>query len=327
MGLAVGFAWTDVEIAGRRQAVAFVDGEVRQIDQLLHTQYSEAVDVNDRGWVVGNFTAHDRSERAFLSTNLETAVDLNTLLPEDSGWVITRAAGINELGQVVGLGTFRGISRGFVLSTVHAPVAEDMDVTASGETRIQLDGWDGDVSDALEHELVDGPHHGSAELLDGGVVRYRPARGYTGTDRFTYRVSDGRFESNIGTVTIRVTDQGDPEEPEEPENQTPVASITGPESGDEGTTVTLDASRSSDPDGDGITFSWDLDGDGDFVDGHGRTTELALLDDGPRRVSVRVTDPAAPRARRRRPSSSATPRHGSAVCRHRRRCERATRSS
>jgi len=289
LGVVVGSAWTDAEITGTQHAVVFADDQVRTVDNGLFTSGASAVDVNDRGWIVGNFTTRTGSlPRAFLSTDMETAVDLNTLLPEGSGWVLERVVGINELGQIAGFGTLDGKPRGFVLSTVHAPVAEDVVASAAGEARIGLGGWDADPADAITYRIVDGAQHGSTEILDGGVVRYRPDRGFTGTDSFTYRVNDGRFDSNVGTVSIAVTE---PEGPTEPDNQPPVAGVTAPTSGIEGTAVTIDGSPSSDPDGDELALAWDLDADGEFDDGSGPTASLELADDGTQTVSLRVTDP------------------------------------
>lgn len=288
LGVAVGSAWTDVEIAGEQHAVAFVDGEVRTVDGGLFTERAEAVDVNDRGWIVGNYTDHSKQPRAFLSIDGQSAVDLNTLLPQGSEWVIQRATAINELGQVVGFGTVGGVARGFVLSSMHAPVAEDVTATAAGSTLIQLDGWDPDVDDKLTYEMVDRPTHGAADLLDGGSLRYRPTAGYTGRDSLSYRVSDGRFTSAVGRVSITVTEPGGPTEPQ---NRAPTAAIAGPSSGDEGTTVTFDASGSTDPDGDVLTYAWDLDADGEFDDGDQASADLDLVDDGERPVVLRVTDP------------------------------------
>jgi len=42
-------------------------------------------------------------------------LDLNTLLPSGSGWVLTQATGINSSGQIVGIGTFNGAKRVFLL--------------------------------------------------------------------------------------------------------------------------------------------------------------------------------------------------------------------
>ncbi|OHB74745.1 MAG: hypothetical protein A2W31_18145 [Planctomycetes bacterium RBG_16_64_10] len=78
----------------------------------------------------------------------------------------------------------------------------------------------------------------------------------------------------------------------------PIANAGGPYFVEEGKEVTLDASASRDPDGDPLTFAWDLDGDGDFDDAVGPTPTvlwskllaLGIGDDGTYPVSVRVTD-------------------------------------
>jgi probable HAF family extracellular repeat protein len=43
-------------------------------------------------------------------------VDLNTLIPAKSGWVLQTATGINDAGQIVGYGTFKKQTRGFLLT-------------------------------------------------------------------------------------------------------------------------------------------------------------------------------------------------------------------
>src|SRR5215472_6138262 len=54
--------------------------------------------------------------------------------------------------------------------------------------------------------LVSGPSHGTLLLNADGSFTYTPAAGFTGTDSFTYKASDGINTSNVATVTIRVTD-------------------------------------------------------------------------------------------------------------------------
>jgi glucose/arabinose dehydrogenase len=77
-------------------------------------------------------------------------------------------------------------------------------------------------------------------------------------------------------------------------NQPPIAKLTAdPEWGLEASLeVHLDASESSDPDGDPLAYEWDLDGDGEF-DSPSSEDTAAETYDGPasHEVSVRVADP------------------------------------
>ena len=58
--------------------------------------------------------------------------------------------------------------------------------------------------DPLTAVLDDGPSHGSLTLSPDGSFIYTPDDGFVGVDRFTYRATDGHFESNLATVTLLV---------------------------------------------------------------------------------------------------------------------------
>ncbi len=77
-----------------------------------------------------------------------------------------------------------------------------------------------------------------------------------------------------------------------PPNQPPVAVVTQPGSTAEGTSVTLDASGSTDPEGGALSFAWDLDGDGAYDDATGVTVSITLPVAGITTVAVQVTDAA-----------------------------------
>lgn len=45
--------------------------------------------------------------------------DLNNLIPAGSGWELQYASGINDVGQIVGYGTYSGLTRAFLLTPVY----------------------------------------------------------------------------------------------------------------------------------------------------------------------------------------------------------------
>ena len=60
-------------------------------------------------------------------------------------------------------------------------------------------GNDSDVdSPALQAVLVTSTTHGTLQLNADGSFSYAPTAGFTGTDSFTYKASDGALLSNLG---------------------------------------------------------------------------------------------------------------------------------
>src|SRR5690606_945065 len=86
-----------------------------------------------------------------------------------------------------------------------APVAfpQAVSVVRDGAVVVTLRGVDPEGA-PLDFDLVDRPAHGTATFEDVGVVRYRPAAGWVGEDRFTFRAFDGTSWSEPATVTVRV---------------------------------------------------------------------------------------------------------------------------
>jgi len=74
--------------------------------------------INNKGVIVGASNTSGSSSstvRAFIWSQDEGMRDLNDLLPANSGWVLLEAHSINESGQIVGLGTYNGVQKGFML--------------------------------------------------------------------------------------------------------------------------------------------------------------------------------------------------------------------
>ena len=99
---------------------------------------------------------------------------------------------------------------GLALEPVNrAPTASDVAVTTAEDTAaaVTLTGSDPD-GDELTYAVVSSPAHGT---LSGTApnLTYTPAADYSGTDSFTYTVSDGAFTSSPATVSITVTPVND----------------------------------------------------------------------------------------------------------------------
>jgi parallel beta-helix repeat protein/predicted outer membrane repeat protein len=126
--------------------------------------------------------------------------------------------------------------------------------------------WASDADgDTLTPQLVAATTNGTLSLLPNGNFRYQPDAGFTGSDTFTYQVSDGTAVSNTGTVTIVMTsaipapDPGDappdndpPPEPTPEEDPSagdtetpPVTSVDGGTGGGGGDELNADNSGNS----------------------------------------------------------------------------------
>ncbi|MBX9246366.1 tandem-95 repeat protein [Actinotalea ferrariae] len=94
-----------------------------------------------------------------------------------------------------------------VTVTNNAPVAvDDTYATAAGSpVTLAVRGNDTDLDgDALSVSVLAGPTHGTLTLNPNGTGTYTPTTGWSGTDTFTYRVTDAHGGSDTATVTITV---------------------------------------------------------------------------------------------------------------------------
>lgn len=113
-------AWSPIESRG----FFWADGVMKEIGTAGGV-YSAGFAINDRDEVVGMTSRPDGQYVAFL-WKTGTLVDLNTLLPGGTGWLLVRAWDIDENGVIVGEGELNGEMRAFVLSpssTTSVPTA------------------------------------------------------------------------------------------------------------------------------------------------------------------------------------------------------------
>ncbi|MEX2186985.1 MAG: lamin tail domain-containing protein [Pirellulales bacterium] len=91
------------------------------------------------------------------------------------------------------------------------PIAVDDQYEVAEDTPLVVTAIDGVLDNDIDEEndplsavLVQGPLHGTLELAADGSFTYRARANYFGPDSFTYRASDGEFDSNVAMVAINV---------------------------------------------------------------------------------------------------------------------------
>jgi len=85
------------------------------------TRTTVALAINEHGQIVGHLRHYTAPNRAFLYEDGEL-IDLNDLIPADSGWTLRMAEIVNDLGMIVGYGINpQGLSRGFLLTPIPEP--------------------------------------------------------------------------------------------------------------------------------------------------------------------------------------------------------------
>jgi uncharacterized delta-60 repeat protein len=96
------------------------------------------------------------------------------------------------------------------------PVAADDQYTTTEDVGVIWPAWLGPLANDSDPDgtpltpvLVSGAANGFVELFPDGRLTYIPNANWSGTDSFTYKVTDGVFESNVATVTVTVTPVND----------------------------------------------------------------------------------------------------------------------
>ena len=106
---------------GPSHAFLYEDGAMDDLGT-LGCGSSAATDINNAGEVVGSSCLENGERRAFLYSGA-AMVDLQTLLPAGSGWVLRSAHAIGDAGDIVGVGDFAGKPHAFLLQ--RSPVSLD----------------------------------------------------------------------------------------------------------------------------------------------------------------------------------------------------------
>jgi VCBS repeat-containing protein len=160
---------------------------------------------------------------------------------ESSGTVGTKASS-SSTGGATSYSSGVGTASLTVASINDNPVAANDSATTTKDTPVTINVLANDSDrdgGTLSITGVGTASHGTAVIQSGNVV-YTPTSGYTGTDGFTYTISDGQGGTTVGNVSVSVNAPG---------NLPPVAN---PDSATttRNTSVTVDVlANDSDPDG------------------------------------------------------------------------------
>ena len=74
--------------------------------------------VNDNDQVVATGVTSKASDSRALLWQNGAPVDLNKLVRGGRGWVLQEATGINNKGQIVGIGSYRNTTHAFLLTPI-----------------------------------------------------------------------------------------------------------------------------------------------------------------------------------------------------------------
>jgi len=102
---------------GKERPFLWDNGTMRDLGTLGGSK-GRAKGINDHGDVVGNAEDASGIKRAVLWPDGGAAVDLNQFLPPGSGWDLTGAHEINELGEICGTGKLNGVQRAYRLEPI-----------------------------------------------------------------------------------------------------------------------------------------------------------------------------------------------------------------
>ncbi|HWR21772.1 MAG TPA: tandem-95 repeat protein, partial [Verrucomicrobiae bacterium] len=136
----------------------------------------------------------------------------------------------------------------------HPPIAQD-DAAVTDENApvgITVLGNDMDPdSDPLTITDVTQGANGGTVAINGVTATYTPPANWSGTDSFTYSISDGRGGTDTGSVTVTVNLVNDP----------PTVTLGAEQTSGPLPLVVAFTAATSDSDGDLLTYAWDF-GDG-----------------------------------------------------------------
>jgi hypothetical protein len=240
------------------------------------------------------FVYHEETEEVVVNEEGDTEVSFDPIRRENDGTdafefsVSDASSTVVADGQVVvfdddtfdpelSVGTFRvpeEVTEGEAV-TAEVDLLNDGRAVANYVVRWRVDG---EIVEAAADEVWyrDADDEDAVEDTESASFSLSP-----GTHEITAVVIDSRGDRHEVSQTVTVS-----------ENDPPRATVDAPDSVVVGESITVDASGSTDPDGDSLRYEWDTDGDGEFERTGGATVEVQFDETGTQTVVVRVRDEA-----------------------------------
>jgi probable HAF family extracellular repeat protein len=206
---------------------------------------SAATGINDSGKVVGYSGTSDGSYHAFLKESGQPMIDLNTLIPADSGWTIRSAEAINTDGKIAATGTKDGVGRHALLLTPTTSAIAPPIITSPQNNTYDTDGSfsvSGSAQPASTVELFESTtSKGTVKADSSGAWNVALSGVSEGAHTYTVKATDaaGNTSSASNSVTITVD--------KTPPTVSGVSPANGATNVRRNTSVTADFSERMDP--------------------------------------------------------------------------------
>ena len=235
------------QISTTKKSVSFQNNDTLLANAENVTQESEIFDPN------------------LLNTN-ESSLDNSTLPGIDYGGSSSGSFDISSIGGDSSSDSFSfdssTDSNSSDTANNNSPKAKSQSVIMDENTTkaIKLSATDKD-GELLVFTNLSNPKHGILEDSIPPDVTYKPDSGFSGSDAFTFKAYDGVDFSKIATISIEVNKAPVPLIDQNStttihENQVPITEAGPDQTVSETQTVKLDGSKSSDPDGDKLSYNW-----------------------------------------------------------------------
>lgn len=117
-----------IDANGHERAFLWENGAMTDLGVTSGAVTSQGLDINNLGHVVGTLVFDPNNgehNHGFLYRD-GMMIDVNTLLPPNSGWLLRDAQAINDIGQIVGFGNINGEQHAYLLTPVPEPSVIDI---------------------------------------------------------------------------------------------------------------------------------------------------------------------------------------------------------